>query len=108
MKFDEEYTKYWESAVKKSVDGTIIAGPQEANHFLSRLDIIKSHNVLDLGCSTGRMFKLLNQYSENIYGVDPDGYAIKKSSNLGYREVRQGAAEKIDYKSGFFDVIFCF
>ena len=107
MKFDENYTNYWESSVKKSVDGTIIAGPQEANHFFSRLDIIKSHNIIDLGCSTGRMFKLLNQYSENIYGVDPDEYAVKKSSNLGYKEVRQGTAEKMSYRSEFFDIIFC-
>ena len=33
MKFDEEYTKYWSSTVNKSVDGTIIAGVNEAKNL---------------------------------------------------------------------------
>ena len=107
MKFNKSYTLYWESAVQKSVDGTVIAGLQEVDHFLSALDLRKSDLVLDLGCSTGRMFDALSRYSEAVYGVEPDNYAVGKASTLPYQEVRQGTAEATGYPDEFFDFVFC-
>ena len=39
MKFDKKYTKYWTSAVDKSIDGTKIASFNEVNFFLKDLNI---------------------------------------------------------------------
>tara|TARA_A100001015_G_C14408102_1_gene488091 strand:- start:28 stop:198 length:171 start_codon:yes stop_codon:yes gene_type:complete len=53
MKFDKEYTKYWSSAVKKSIDGTNIAGLNEVNHFFKKINVESDNAILDLGCSFG-------------------------------------------------------
>jgi SAM-dependent methyltransferase len=107
MKFNETYTQYWESAVHKSVDGTVIAGLKEADHFLAPLGLKQGDRLLDLGCSTGRMCAVLTQYSSAVYGVEPDVYAVGKASEQAYLEVHQGAAESTGYPDGFFDFVFC-
>ena len=107
MKFDKEYTQYWSSAVSKSVDGTIIAGVNEAKHFLQYLGIKRDDRVLDLGCSFGRMNEALAVYSDKIFGIDPDPYAIEKANLQPYREVCQGTAEHTEFDKEFFDVVFC-
>ena len=104
MKFDKEYTQYWSSAVSKSVDGTIIAGVNEAKHFLQYLGIKRDDRVLDLGCSFGRMNEALVVYSDQIFGIDPDTYAIEKANLQPYREVCQGTAENTEFDNEFFDV----
>ena len=107
MKFDKEYTEYWASAVEKSVDGTTIAGLNEAKYFLDLIPIKKSDSVLDLGCSFGRMYELLGSYSNNIYGVDPDKYAVQEAKKKSYIEVLQGKAERTGFEDSFFNLIFC-
>lgn len=107
MKFEEEYTKYWASAVTKSVDGTVIAGVNEAKYFLQGLKIEKQNRVLDLGCSFGRMYKALSTYSDHVCGIDPDPFAVEKARLLSYRGVHQGSAETTGFDKGFFDVVFC-
>jgi SAM-dependent methyltransferase len=107
MKFDEAYTKYWSSAVNKSVDGTVIAGVNEAKYFLQYLEIKRDDRALDLGCSFGRMHEALAIYSAHVFGIDPDPYAIQKARLQPYREVRQGAAEQTGFEKDFFDVVFC-
>jgi SAM-dependent methyltransferase len=107
MKFDKEYTQYWSSAVNKSVDGTIIAGVNEAKHFLQYLGIKRDDRTLDLGCSFGRMHEALAVYSDQIFGIDPDQYAIEKAGLQPYREVCPGTAEHTGFEKEFFDVVFC-
>jgi SAM-dependent methyltransferase len=107
LKFEEGYTKYWESAVSKSIDGTQIAGINEANYFLKDAAIKKSDLVLDVGCSFGRMYPALSLYSSNIYGVDPDIYAVNKAKSNSYVEVKQGTAEDTKYTAQLFDIVFC-
>lgn len=107
MKFDKNYTKYWASAVEKSVDGTMIAGPNEAKRFLDSISIKRDDSILDLGCSFGRMFELLHNYSNNIYGVDPDKYAVQEAKKKSYVEVLKGSAENTGFQDSFFDLIFC-
>jgi SAM-dependent methyltransferase len=107
MEFNKSYTQYWESAVQKSVDGTVIAGLNEADHFLSPLGLSRSDRILDLGCSSGRMCAALTQYSDAVYGTEPDSYAVEKASAQPYLEVRQGTAEATGYPDGFFDFVFC-
>ncbi|MDA0939355.1 MAG: class I SAM-dependent methyltransferase [Proteobacteria bacterium] len=107
MNFDKDYTKYWSSAVKKSIDGTKIAGLNEANHFFKEINAKKDSCILDLGCSFGRMSKVLLNYSRNIFGVDPDQYAVSEASKLEYLDVKQGTAEDIPFEESFFNIVFC-
>jgi SAM-dependent methyltransferase len=107
MEFNKSYTQYWESAVQKSVDGTVIAGLREVDLFLSPLGLSNSDRVLDLGCSTGRMCEALTRYSSAVYGAEPDTYAVGKASAKPYQEVLQGTAEATGYPARFFDFVFC-
>jgi len=107
MKFDKEYTQYWSSAVSKSVDGTIIPGVNEALYFLQYLEIKRDDLVLDLGCSFGRMHEALAFYADQIFGIDPDPYAVEKANLQPYQEVCQGTAEHTEFDDEFFDVVFC-
>ncbi len=107
MEFNKSYTQYWESAVQQSVDGTAIAGLNDADHFLSPLGLSETDRILDLGCSTGRMCAALTRYSDSVYGAEPDSYAVDKASALPYQEVRQGTAEATGYPAEFFDFVFC-
>ena len=107
MNFNEAYTKYWASAVNRSVDGTIIAGVNEAKYFLQHLSIKKEDYILDLGCSFGRMYEALASYSDWVFGVEPDIYAVEKARLLSYKEVRHGYAEQTGFGESFFDIVFC-
>lgn len=107
MKFDEEYTRYWASAVNKSVDGTVIAGTNEAKHFLQYLGTEKHIHALDLGCSFGRMYEALSICSDRVYGLDPDSFAVEKARLQPYVEVHQGSAENTGLDKGYFDLVFC-
>lgn len=107
MNFNETYTKYWSSAVDKSVDGTVIAGVNEAKYFLQHMNMERDNRALDLGCSFGRMHEALAVYYDQIYGIDPDLYAVEKARLQPYSEVRQGTAEYTGFNTKFFDVVFC-
>lgn len=107
MTFGRKYTEYWASAVDTSVDGTVIAGVNEAKHLLNYLGLKKSNLALDLGCSYGRMYDLFADYSSEVYGIDLDQYAVEKARLLPYREVRQGSVEKTGFVEDFFDMVFC-
>lgn len=107
MNFDKEYTKYWASAVSKSVDGTIIAGVKEAQRILKYLQVNNAGKALDLGCSIGRMHEALALYSDAVYGVDIDAYAVEKARLKAYKDVRVGTAEETSFDAEFFDFVFC-
>jgi len=105
--FGKEYTEYWNAAVSKSIDGTIIAGVREALHLLDYLNVEKNRRALDLGCSVGRMYEVISLYSELVHGVDPDKFAVEKASLYPYESVIQGTAERIDFGDNLFDLVFC-
>lgn len=107
MKFDKNYTKYWASAVNKSIDGTIIAGADHVKNFLDLIEIRHCDKLLDLGCSFGRMHQILSHYSDYIYGVEPDLFAVTEASQKPYVAIKQGTAESTGFNSSYFDVVFC-
>lgn len=107
MKFNKDYTNYWDSAVNKSVDGTVIAGINEAKYFLQYLKLNNEDKILDLGCSVGRMYAALSEFSTDIYGVDPDPHAVQRASSFAYRNILVGTAEATGFDSKEFDLIFC-
>jgi SAM-dependent methyltransferase len=107
LKFDKNYTDYWSSAVNKSIDGTVIADANQVKPFLEYLSIEKQDRVLDLGCSFGRMYEALAHYSDHIFGIDPDPYAVERSRLLRYTAVHLGSAEHTEFGNGYFNVVFC-
>lgn len=106
MEFNKEYTEYWRSSTKNSIDGLKIPGELEAAHILSFVNLNQDDNILDLGCSYGRMFKVLNSFSKNIYGIEPDPYAIEEALKNNYISVKRGKAEQTDFNNSFFDFVF--
>lgn len=107
MKFEKKYTEYWKNNIINPIDGLAIAGSNEVNHFLPLLAINTDDFVLDLGCSFGRMHSILSRVSNNIYGIDPDLFAVESAIKEGYKDVRVGDAENISYNDHYFDKIFC-
>lgn len=106
MKFNRKYTEYWKNNLANPIDGIKIADIDEAKYFLTLFDVKQNDYLLDLGCSFGRMYSLLNEFSEFIYGLDPDPFAVEKASLVGYIEAKVGSAENSTFKNNFFDKIF--
>lgn len=74
------------------------------------LDIQANDNVLDLGCGTGHITKIIRDKTKGkVVGVDPSEGMIEKAkekySNMGII-FRNCSAEELDYQHEF-DVIFC-
>jgi SAM-dependent methyltransferase len=107
MTFNSDYTEYWKKAVIKSVDGTKIAGETEVMSYLDFLPFTKFTRVLDLGCSFGRMHKVLKKYSSDVYGVDVDVAALEMAKLEGYSKLSLGSTESIPHQDNYFDFVFC-
>lgn len=107
MKFKKKYTEYWKDATKNPVDGLAISGLREVQTFLPFLKIKKGEKILDMGCSFGRLYPALAEYTNRISGVEPDPYAVEKAKLNPYEEVYIGTAEKTGFGSSCFDHIFC-
>lgn len=105
--FNKDYTNYWKEAVNKSIDGTVIADKSVAKIFLDKINIRKDISSLDLGCSFGRMYDLLNLYSSEVHGVDVDKYAIKEAKKFNYKSLQISSATKTNYSNDSFQLIFC-
>ena len=87
MKFKKNYTKYWEENILNPIDSMSIPNETICDEFIKKY-VEKNKKILDLGCSFGRMNEMLYKYSNNIYGVDPDSYALSMASNLNYVELK--------------------
>ncbi len=74
------------------------------------LDIQENHNVLDLGCGTGHLTKIIREKTKGkVIGVDPSNGMIEAAKvNYSAQDIifRNISAEQIDYKEEF-DIIFC-
>jgi ubiquinone/menaquinone biosynthesis C-methylase UbiE len=104
--FDKDYMKYWQQAVEKSIDGTIIAGPKICAEYVKFLDIKPNQRALDLGCSFGRMFPVLREKTSEVYGVDLDESVVKEAaSKYDYKKALVGKAEEVPFADGYFDAV---
>jgi SAM-dependent methyltransferase len=61
-------------------------------------------SILDVGCGTGANLELLDQFGV-AEGVDVSADALEFCRQRGLVRVRQGAAEKLPYESGTFDLV---
>jgi SAM-dependent methyltransferase len=60
--------------------------------------------ILDVGCGTGANLELLGEFGE-AEGVDVSIDALAFCRARGLQNVRQGAAEKLPYETGTFDLV---
>jgi ubiquinone/menaquinone biosynthesis C-methylase UbiE len=73
--------------------------------------LVRRKRVLDLGCGDGRFALGIARLASSVDGLDPDGEAIMaakksaRSSGLGNVRFRVGAAQKLPYPDGAFDVV---
>jgi ubiquinone/menaquinone biosynthesis C-methylase UbiE len=90
-------TNRFENSYGKFIDS------QERLFLTNSLKNIKSKQILDLGCGTGRLLEFAN------YGVDfsTNMIAIAKSK-FPNKEIVEGAVTSIPYTPNSFDYIFCF
>jgi SAM-dependent methyltransferase len=67
---------------------------------------IKDHRprILDVGCGTGANLMMLSQFGETE-GVDISHDALSFCRERGLKNVRHGAAEKLPYGDGEFDLV---
>lgn len=68
--------------------------------------------ILEVGCGTGRFLKTLYAFSPSFYvklhGIDPSKEMRKiAKSNVPTARIIKGTIEKIPFKSGMFDLVFC-
>lgn len=73
----------------------------------------KNKAVLIVGAGTGLELFQLKDQGANVYGIEPEKKAIEilklKASkfNLEQKKIVKGVAEKLPYKNGQFDFIYC-
>jgi len=107
MSFNREYTEYWIKTVDKSIDGTVIPSNKHALHFFKKFGIDVVHqNVLDIGCSNGRMFDALSTVSESIIGVELDPFAVALARKKNYVRLIESRAEEMPLPDETADFVF--
>lgn len=106
LRFNREYTEYWKTSVSNSIDGTQIAGTKEVEFYLQMMKIQSGDKILDLGCSYGRFLEKLITKTSNVYGLEPDNFAISEARKLNYIEVVEGIAEETPFQDSYFDQVF--
>jgi ubiquinone/menaquinone biosynthesis C-methylase UbiE len=73
--------------------------------------LVRGRRVLDLGCGDGRFALGIAPYASRVEGIDPDAEAIatarQGAREAGLRNVRfkAGAAQRLPYRDGVFDVV---
>jgi len=73
---------------------------------LSLLKNVKNKKILDLGCGTGVLSKILKRRGAKVFGVDvsPKMIDLAKSNVKGV-DFRTGSVYKLPYKSNYFDIV---
>ena len=81
----------------------------DTNYLLTYACIksLKARKVLEVGCATGALVKLLRNVGIEAYGIGISSYAISKSDKnvKSYLYCLDVETEKLPFKEGFFDII---
>lgn len=65
----------------------------------------KIKKLIEIGCGQGHRLNLLNKELKiNCYGIDPSSKAIKSNRNSNII-IKKGTADKVNFKSNYFDVV---
>lgn len=78
--------------------------PDWLGRQLKRLGFTQDLNILDLGCGTGKMLKVLKQFGDTT-GVDSSKKAVAYAKAKGAGKVVVGDATKLPFKKESFDVV---
>jgi SAM-dependent methyltransferase len=103
--FDKSYNNYWKNRVATASDGTKIADDEVIGGLIDDLDIGTPDKVLDMGCGYGRLFPLLKNYSDKIYGIDIDISMINDATAFDYYSLHATPAEDTGFPEDYFDKI---
>lgn len=98
------------SKISENYENDSVVQKSASEILFDLLDIQPKDDVLDLGCGTGHISKLIREKTRGkVVGVDPSDGMIEKAqerfSNQGI-SFRVCSAEQLDYQNEF-DVIFC-
>ena len=107
MIFGADYSDYWKNRITSNIGGSIPPDQQTLSYFLPLLEIGRSDVTLDIGCSFGRFYSLLAEYSDNIAGLDIDPSAIEQCMTLGYRQLEACKFEDNSLSAGSIDKAVC-
>ena len=66
----------------------------------------KNLKILDVGCGTGIVLKMLEKYG-TVYGIDIDDQAIHFCKKRELNNIKKANIENIPYKDNYFDIITC-
>jgi SAM-dependent methyltransferase len=94
---EREKTFWWYVGMLKIIDSQL-------KKFVSQK---KDNIILDAGCGTGAMFKVLQKYG-SVHGIDQskEAVAFAKAKNIA-QEVRLGSISSLPYQEKSFDVVVC-
>ena len=92
---DSYDTNRFENSYGKFID------KQERIFLSQHLPPVSTHNILDLGCGTGRFIEFAN----NGVDISPKMIAIASKKNP-HIEIKEGSVTNIPYPDNYFDTIF--
>jgi len=108
----EEWNAMWHEFRDFNFWGKIYAKNQERNikMVLDKINLVKSSNIIDIGCGTGRTLKYFKDFGyKKAIGIDLSDMAIKHCENKGLRlgkDVFKKDAKRTGFKTGSFDLVF--
>jgi ubiquinone/menaquinone biosynthesis C-methylase UbiE len=72
----------------------------------SRYGLRKNSSILDLGCGTGNILKIAEQYFENLYGIDVSFSMLRKAKEICPKaKLIRASADKLPFKPNTFDCV---
>lgn len=97
-KMYENEDKFWWNVGMRKIAEVLL------NKYLKKQD----NKILDIGCGTGGMFKVLSKYGK-IWGIDRSKDAVHYARLRNYsEEVVEADIDKLPFENNFFDVTVCF
>jgi ubiquinone/menaquinone biosynthesis C-methylase UbiE len=98
------------SEISRKYENDSVVQKSASEILFDLLDIQAKDDVLDLGCGTGHLSKLIKEKTKGrVVGIDPsEGMIEKAQEKFSHQGIsfRVCSAEQLDYKNEF-DIIFC-
>ncbi len=98
------------SEISKQYESNSVVQKSAGQILFELLDIQTKDDVIDLGCGTGHISKVIKEKTEGrVVGIDPsEGMIEKAQEKFSHHGItfRVCSAEQLDYKNEF-DIIFC-
>ena len=102
-KFFNKIAGYYDKGIFKNL---LLNPIKNAVEFVN---VKKGSKILDAGCGTGNLLKILEDENKNLrlYGIDISEEMLKVArKKLKLVKIKLGSVEKLNFKKDFFDYIF--